>query len=123
MVSPTVLKTTIPGNPPSVNTYLRRTKFTTYKTQKAKEYQVQVKESSAHIPEKLDGTLAMKIVFYFGDLRARDVDNYAKCPIDALQGIAFDDDKQIIKLTLIKRVDKDLPRTEVTIWEVPEDVE
>lgn len=46
-----------------------------------------------------------------------DADNLAKIILDALNGVAYDDDKQISKLTVTKVYGKD-PRVEVTLKEL-----
>lgn len=45
-----------------------------------------------------------------------DCDNIAKIILDSLNGIAFDDDKQVCRLCVEKRYG-DTPCVEVTIWE------
>jgi Holliday junction resolvase RusA-like endonuclease len=47
---------------------------------------------------------------YYGDKRIRDIDNYNKLWMDALSGILYKDDKQIIGLMLYKHYDKENPR-------------
>lgn len=47
-----------------------------------------------------------------------DADNVAKAVLDALNGLAFDDDSRICDLTITKRYALDNPRVEVTLeWE------
>jgi Holliday junction resolvase RusA-like endonuclease len=46
-----------------------------------------------------------------------DADNLAKIVLDALNGVAYEDDKQISKLTVTKVYGKD-PRVEVTLREL-----
>tara|TARA_Y100000310_G_scaffold297299_1_gene330181 strand:- start:956 stop:1303 length:348 start_codon:yes stop_codon:yes gene_type:complete len=114
------MKITIPGNPISVNHYTANTKFgRKYLTKKAKEYQKVVKESSAHITEKYLGEVIMSIKYHFGDKRRRDIDNYSKVILDCLEGVCYIDDKQVSKLSLEKHYDKENPRTEVEINELP----
>jgi Holliday junction resolvase RusA-like endonuclease len=86
--------------------------------------------------EKLSGALELVITAFFpipkskskkqqeamssGQVRPTvkiDVDNLAKIVMDGLQGIAFDDDKQIVSLKADKWY-SDTPRTEVTIKEI-----
>jgi Holliday junction resolvase RusA-like endonuclease len=52
--------------------------------------------------------------------RACDVDNLAKLPMDALTGVAWNDDAQIVRLTIEKRMDREDPRTEVRVWRIEE---
>lgn len=44
-----------------------------------------------------------------------DVDNIAKIVLDSLNGIAYDDDKQVIELVVIKRYTEDKERLEINI--------
>lgn len=46
-----------------------------------------------------------------------DIDNYVKAILDALNGVAFRDDKQIISLKA-KKLYSDKPRTEIEIKEI-----
>ena len=113
------MKIIIPGNPISVNHYTANTKFgRKYLTKKAKEYQKVVKESSKHITEPFTGDVQVKVIYYFGDKRRRDLLNYDKVWADSFEGIVYLDDKQIIKATLEKKYDKENPRTEVEIWQI-----
>ena len=58
----------------------------------------------------------MEMTLFFKDKRRRDVDNYNKLVLDALEGIVYEDDKQIQKLTVIKNYSKENPRIEINIW-------
>ena len=51
---------------------------------------------------------------YFGDKRKRDIDAYLKMLLDSMSGIVYEDDSQIVKLTVQKLYDKENPRTEIT---------
>ena len=57
----------------------------------------------------------MEITLFFKDKRRRDVDNYNKLVLDALEGIVYEDDKQIKKLTIEKKISVDDPRIEIVI--------
>lgn len=46
-----------------------------------------------------------------------DIDNIAKCILDALNGVAFHDDTQVVRLVMEKRY-AEQPRTEVEIREI-----
>lgn len=48
--------------------------------------------------KKLSGPLEISCTFGFADNRRRDTENYLKISIDALTGIWFDDDSQIVYL-------------------------
>ena len=57
----------------------------------------------------------MEIILFFKDKRRRDVDNYSKLVLDALEGVVYEDDKQIQKLTVEKRISVEDPRIEIQI--------
>ncbi len=51
----------------------------------------------------IDGPVVMEIDAYPPDRRRRDIDNIQKALLDALQhGGAYEDDNQIVKLTVVK---------------------
>lgn len=52
---------------------------------------------------------------YTDPIDRRDLDNLAKCVLDALNGIAWDDDGQVCELFLYKFYADDQPRTIITI--------
>ena len=57
----------------------------------------------------------MEATFFFKDKRRRDIDNYNKIVLDSLEGIVYEDDKQIQKLTIEKKISADNPRIEIII--------
>ncbi len=59
------------------------------------------------------GPVELEVVCCFGDRRRRDLDNVLKAVSDAMNGIAYDDDSQIVRAT-IERVEGE-PRTVVTV--------
>lgn len=63
----------------------------------------------------LKGDLEIEIDLYFKDKRRRDYDNYGKVLGDSLEGIIFEDDKQIQKATVTKNIDRKNPRIEIEI--------
>lgn len=65
--------------------------------------------------EPLSGPVEVAITLFHGDKRARDLDNYGKVLLDALTGIVWLDDKQIMRMTVVKAYDKTRPRVEVEI--------
>ena len=56
--------------------------------------------------------------FFLGNNRRADLSNFLKLAEDALNGIAWDDDSQIIEAVIHKHVDKTFPRTEIRVWKV-----
>lgn len=68
----------------------------------------------------LVGPVAVYIVCHRKTARACDVDNLAKLPLDALTGVAWEDDSQVMKLLVEKRTDSLDPRTEVRVVRLAE---
>ena len=68
--------------------------------------------------EALVGSVALDITLYFGDKRKRDVDSYLKILLDALSGIVYEDDNQVITIIASKEYDKENPRVEITPYEI-----
>lgn len=58
---------------------------------------------------------SLTIVFYFPDIKKRDVANFEKLLTDTLMGAINSDDQHIHDMRLIKRVDRKRPRAEVTL--------
>jgi Holliday junction resolvase RusA-like endonuclease len=56
----------------------------------------------------------VQIHLFFPDNRKRDIDNI-KGLIDALTGVCWVDDSQIVDLHILKYVDKNRPRAEITV--------
>lgn len=62
----------------------------------------------------LSGPLAVTVALYWPDRRKHDVDNI-KVLLDALTGIVWEDDGQIVDLHITKEFDKKAPRVEMTV--------
>ena len=75
---------------------------------------------TAHRPRLTlhDGRVALECTFHWPDRRKRDVTNYGKMLCDALTGIAFHDDVQIVDARYrFGGYDKANPRVEIVIQE------
>jgi Holliday junction resolvase RusA-like endonuclease len=68
------------------------------------------------------GPVRMVMRFYRSSEQPCDLDNLAKTVLDALNGIAFHDDRQVAVLDLRKAVDRQRPRTEVEVSVIGEDL-
>ena len=107
--------------PPSVNRIWRRKKGGgVYLDPKAAEFKETVGricliERVKPIPRPI-----VTLHVYFPNHRS-DVDNRAKLTLDALQGFAYQNDKEIVCVCLWKHFDKNDPRVEVTITTAPEE--
>lgn len=113
------MKITLLWNPYSTNNiYTRnwRRWFIKSKPKALKEsYKIQAK---SQVKQMIQGDIVAYIDLYFWDKRKRDVDNFHKLSLDALTGIAYEDDSQIQKMNICKFYDKDNPRIEVVLEEV-----
>jgi len=63
----------------------------------------------------LTGDIVLDIKLYFQDKRRRDWDNYHKITMDALEGVVYEDDRQIQDARVRKYLDRDKPRIEIIV--------
>jgi Holliday junction resolvase RusA-like endonuclease len=66
----------------------------------------------------LEGPVAIRLRFYRADHRRADADNCEKAIADALNGICWLDDSQIVECHRYMAVDRGRPRVEVEIWKL-----
>ena len=64
--------------------------------------------------EPLDEDLTVNILLYLGSNRT-DIDAYIKIILDTLTDIAYEDDKQVTELSVVKMFDKENPRVVVQV--------
>ena len=69
----------------------------------------------------IDGAVRLRLELYYDDRRWRDIDNAIKSIQDALEGIAYENDRQIYALEAVKHTGCDEARAEITIEEMEED--
>lgn len=116
------MKLIIQGRPvPAV----RMTQRSKYKNQQAQRYlaykeQIGWEAKAAKLERLQDYNVHIEIKCYFCGGKECDVDNLAKSMLDGLNGVAYDDDRQVQKLTVQKLfVDfKQEERAEIEITEV-----
>ena len=65
--------------------------------------------------DPLLGELAVSMTFHLPDRRRRDLDNLSKGVLDAMNGIVFDDDQQVVDLHVYKRLSKKYPGVSVKV--------
>lgn len=71
-------------------------------------------------PRHPDGNLYAVLDFFPPDFRRRDVHNYAKVLLDGIQKVVYDDDYQIVDLSICRNdPDAEEPRVEITVTERP----
>lgn len=72
-----------------------------------------------HGKKMLVGTLQVDLEFYLGTKRRKDLDNMEKLVLDALNGVAYEDDYQIFVKRSSKIIDKSIePQTRILIREI-----
>ncbi len=106
--------------PPSINHYWRRVGSRTLISREGRRFRRNVMAILAAMDiEPLTGPLVVEVEVFPPDNRRRDIDNVQKALLDALEhGGAYDDDSQIMKLTIQKRETVAGGRTLVKIREL-----
>ena len=69
-------------------------------------------------PWDATGEWEMEIEFHTHDLIKRDLDNMTKNVMDALSSVTYDDDKSVVSLKATKVLNREKPRTIVTLRRV-----
>lgn len=69
-----------------------------------------------YTPEEEGVWLVCELTFYFPDKRVRDCHNMHKLVMDALEGVAFPNDRWVLVRDMHVALDKDFPRIEVKIY-------
>lgn len=64
----------------------------------------------------LAGRFRIEVIGYYPDARRRDGDNLLKLAMDALNGVLYNDDSQVIEASVSKAIDRQRPRTEVAVY-------
>lgn len=107
-------KLTLPY-PPSANKYWRMWKGRILVSAEARQYKLDI-ATLARIAglRPLDVPVILSLDIYRPAKRG-DLSNRIKILEDALQGVAYDDDSQIVEITARRFEDKKEPRVEVTI--------
>lgn len=67
----------------------------------------------------MDGPLGMSLAV-FRPMRRGDLSNRIKVVEDAMQGIVFHDDNQVVRIEAQRHDDKGNPRVEVVVWQISE---
>lgn len=101
--------------PPSTNRYWRNFRGHTVVSKEAREY----KELAKHLAmqqgvKPLDGELHVELRL-FRPKRIGDLDNYIKVLFDAMNGVAWGDDSQVVSILASRYDDKGNPRVEIEV--------
>lgn len=90
---------------PSVNTYWRRGRFTTYLSPAGRDYKTAVAEYviESNVPKLGDARMKMTLVIRPRSKRIFDIDNLAKAVLDSLCNAGvYDDDSQVDELHILR---------------------
>jgi Holliday junction resolvase RusA-like endonuclease len=88
----------VPGRPVPLQRH-RHGSGGSYLPEKSRTYRELVQQYARLLPvREFGGDVEVHCWFYFADRRHGDVDNYAKAILDALHGVAYDDDKCVATL-------------------------
>jgi len=69
--------------------------------------------------EPLETEIGVSLVFHeklTGRQQAKDIDNYAKLVLDAMNGLVYADDVQVVQLEVKLVRGAESPGTEITVW-------
>ena len=103
--------------PPSANRYWRTGNGHVYLSAEAVAYKQTVGWTAREqgISDPWAGDLGIRLRVYRAR-KAGDLDNKIKVILDALNGVAWLDDSQIVYIEAHRKDDKDNPRIELDIW-------
>jgi Holliday junction resolvase RusA-like endonuclease len=84
----------------------RYSKWGSYQSERVKTWQEKVRQAAreAYLGEPTPQAVSVSIIFVLPDRRRRDIDNLSKGVLDALTGVVWDDDQQVVHLGLTKLV-------------------
>ena len=86
--------------PPSVNAYWLQSGKRRYISKRGVEFKKAVHEICKPLPSFGDRKLSIEIILFPRDKRLLDIDNCCKAVLDSMNGIMYDDDQQVWKLTV-----------------------
>ncbi len=112
-----IIKLTLPYAPPA-NVYWRVSRGTVHVSAEAKQYKARVLDAAMRCGpiEPLAGPVILTLDVYRPQ-KSGDLSNRIKVCEDALIGIAYADDKQVVEIHARRFDSKENPRIEVTITE------
>lgn len=100
---------------------VRVTKRGTYTPKRTRDYERLVRYGAVSAGAKpVNGPVYVRARFFRANHRPCDVDNLLKSAWDALKGVCWQDDSQVVAVLATKAVDALWPRAELEIGEVSE---
>ncbi len=114
-----MIKLTLHTLPLSVNATYKRGKNSFYKSREAKETQEAMawEARSQYRGKPLECKILVDVAFFWKNMR-KDIDGPLKSVLDAMQGIVYVNDNQIVDLHVLKGKDSINPRMEMLVSEV-----
>ncbi len=106
--------------PPSLNRLYRTVRGRPILSKEARQYRAAVQQQLAGMRLKASSSPVALSIALYRPRRAGDADNALKALLDALNGLLWVDDSQIVEIHLWRRDDKARPRVELLVEEVPE---
>lgn len=109
------------GLPPLGNRYWRMARNRIYMTREARDYKRAVAGiGMAKRIQPLTGEVAVLIRVYRAR-KAGDADGFGKVLLDSLEGVCYENDRQIVDYHVKRFDDRDNPRVEIEVWQVEEE--
>jgi Holliday junction resolvase RusA-like endonuclease len=68
-------------------------------------------------PPRFERNVSLQVLAFWPNERRGDLDNVVKAASDALNGVAFKDDRQVVELIARVGIDSARPRLEITVEE------
>lgn len=102
--------------PPSANDYWRSVRGRVLVSREARAYRerARLEALSQRIGRPLEGPVFVSVAVY-RPRRIGDLDNRLKVMLDALRGVAYEDDDQVVEIHAMRFEDKANPRVEVEV--------
>lgn len=101
--------------PPTLNNLKAIVRGRMVKTSEARKYEATVQwQATLQGAKRIDGPLVVR-VRAFRPRKAGDLDNTLKAAFDALKGVAWNDDSQVVEIYATRHDDKANPRLEVEV--------
>lgn len=101
--------------PPLGNRYYRNFRGRMVMSKEGRAYKAAVLELAGRLSEEPFEGMVRVSIYAYRPRKSGDLDGIFKCVLDALQGVAYLNDKQIVELHAYRFDDKRRPRIEVQI--------
>lgn len=67
-----------------------------------------------------EGSYELHMVAHYPNRVQGDCDRLLGLPLDALQGLVYRDDRQVVRVSCERRIDRENPRVEIVVRKLPE---